>query len=301
MLYRAFQMTVKTPFECPELIPLESEKSTEEIQVDIAWGTTPLALKRVLNSGLYFTANNDEFLMDIEDVARFYVHSGKKIIIERYPGSDEDSIRLFLLGSAFGALLHQRGFWTLHASAVHTEKGAVLIAGNSGAGKSTTMQSLIQKGYQNLSDDVTAVYCEQGKLFALPSYPHSKIWDHTAKLINTDTSELRRIRPGIDKYSLPMYEHFRDEASPIHALYMLVPQENSSLHLEEVKNVDRFLVLTHETYRFQFLRNLVQEKRNMAMMELFSKQCRITYCIRPKEHNTAAALASLLETDFSAP
>ena len=50
-----------------------------------------------------------EFLLKLDDIARFLVQHGEEILIQPAAESDEDGIRLFLLGSALGALLHQRG------------------------------------------------------------------------------------------------------------------------------------------------------------------------------------------------
>ena len=57
------------------------------------------------------------------------------------PGRDlyESDVRVFLLGSCIGALLHQRGILVLHAGAIHTDKGAVLFTGPWGIGKSTLL------------------------------------------------------------------------------------------------------------------------------------------------------------------
>ncbi len=60
----------------------------------------------------------DRFLLAIPGVAAFHVHGGREIIIQPAPQADAAAIRLFLLGSAFGALLHQRGITPMHGSAV---------------------------------------------------------------------------------------------------------------------------------------------------------------------------------------
>ena len=70
-------------------------------------------------------------------------------------GSLGSDIRVFLLGSCLGALLHQRGVLALHASAIETDQGAVLFMGDSGMGKSTTLQAFIKRGYKMLADDIT--------------------------------------------------------------------------------------------------------------------------------------------------
>lgn len=53
--------------------------------------------------------------------------------------------------------LRQHGLQLIHASAVCRAGRAVLIAGGSGAGKTTAMLRLVQAGWQYLSDDATLV------------------------------------------------------------------------------------------------------------------------------------------------
>ena len=95
--------------------------------------------------------------VDWEQVARYLVSGGCEIIIEPHPTATEKDVRLFLLGSAMGALLLQRGIWPLHGSAIAGRSGAALFVGVSGSGKSTLVGAFHQRGFQVLADDVCAI------------------------------------------------------------------------------------------------------------------------------------------------
>ena len=63
----------------------------------------------------------------------------------------------FLVRAALGFVAVARGFCAFHGSAAGKNGKAVLIVGNKGAGKSTTVTGLLQRGWGLLCDDLVAV------------------------------------------------------------------------------------------------------------------------------------------------
>jgi len=63
-------------------------------------------------------------------------------------------VRLYLLGSAWGALCYQRDLLVLHASAVRVDGRAVAFCGRPGMGKSTLAAWLAESGHALVSDDL---------------------------------------------------------------------------------------------------------------------------------------------------
>ena len=63
-------------------------------------------------------------------------------------------VRLFLLGSVWGALALQRGLLPLHASAVGRGRTVHAFTGPPGAGKSTLAAALAARGYPLFTDDM---------------------------------------------------------------------------------------------------------------------------------------------------
>lgn len=136
---------------------------------------------------------------------RFAVHDGTRVIYEPAPGMDDDSVRLFLFGSGIAAALMQRGFLVLHGNAIETETGCVICTGDSGAGKSTVAAGMMRRGYRIVADDVCALDSQKR---AIPGMPRIKVWQETASLLGIDKSGLARIRPGFEKFNLPLGEMF---------------------------------------------------------------------------------------------
>src|SRR4051812_29711770 len=84
----------------------------------------------------------------------FEVRSGREIVVRPVESADAAMVRLFLLGSAWGAVLHQRGHIALHAGVVALDGRAFAFCGASGAGKSSVVAGLLRRGSALVSDDL---------------------------------------------------------------------------------------------------------------------------------------------------
>lgn len=73
----------------------------------------------------------------IPEAGRYQASYGREIVVTPAPGAGMREVRLFLLGSAWGALCYQRGLLILHASVVHVGDSCVAFCGAMGSGKST--------------------------------------------------------------------------------------------------------------------------------------------------------------------
>ena len=102
-----------------------------------------------------YCLNQHELSMDVREVAWFYVSGGNFISLVPYPDADEMTIELYLNGSAYGAILHQRKILPLHGSCFSYEGSGVMICGDTGAGKSSLTASFCLDGAEFLTDDVT--------------------------------------------------------------------------------------------------------------------------------------------------
>ena len=120
MLYHAYQLHIRSELALPELV--SPEGSMGEPQVTIRLGAVPAdGLPDARQLGPYLWADPTRLWLQVPRVARFLIRDGREIVIDPAPGIDEDSLRVFLLGSAFGALLFQRG---LHRGSMHGVRGA---------------------------------------------------------------------------------------------------------------------------------------------------------------------------------
>ncbi|MDD3591383.1 MAG: hypothetical protein PHO65_01965 [Sulfurovum sp.] len=286
---------------CPELLPIGREEAERLEKVVVRFGRVPEHLERALQQWPVFESNENEILLRIVGVGNFLIQNGNKIIIEKEEGVSEDALRLYLFGSAVGALLQQRGYLTLHASAIKTERGAVLFAGDSGAGKSTTLQEFLRRGYKKLSDDTIALYLDEdsGEVMCLPSYPQSKIWQETANVFGHDTSKLRQLHPDMDKFALSTREHFYDHALPLHAIYILqVSDDVDEVTIEEVGGMAKFKAVNDNTYRNFYSYKLPYRQEHFKIAERVSRGYRVMNVTRPNGLMTVNELYDIVVSNW---
>ena len=183
--YRVFGLSVLSELELPELARCEDAVSPDVIV------TTGSVDSTIASAGLH--AAGADLVFVAEDVARFQISSGARIVIDPVPGADPRNVRLFLLGSAFGALLHQRGLLPLHANAVEVDGKAFAFMGESGAGKSTLAAWFHDHGYRVLADDVCVVGIGEDQTpRAYPGVQRLRLWSDALEAAGHPADELSR-------------------------------------------------------------------------------------------------------------
>ena len=125
--YFAFGLHIQSEIELPELLPAESDSVP---QMHIGLGKLPEHLPQTPPPyRRYFDTSEGKLLIRIADLGRILVEDGQKITLDPQPGAEPVTTRLILINLGLSAVLHQRGFLALHASAVATVKGAILFCG----------------------------------------------------------------------------------------------------------------------------------------------------------------------------
>ena len=162
-------------------------------------------------------------ILRVRDIGRLRVRGGNRIEVDLNPGQSERNMRLFLLGSAMGALLHQRRMLPLHANAIDVGGRAIAFAGHSKAGKSTLAAAFHDRGHALLSDDICVATPRPGGGFeAQPGIPRVRLWRDAVERSGRDAEALDPAFDGMDKYVIPLAEGHAAEPLPLAAIYILV-------------------------------------------------------------------------------
>ena len=196
----------------------------------------------------HWQARPGAFLMHMEGVARYLVTGGRDVLIEPL-GADDGAVADFFPGTPFTALLQQRGVATLHAAAVATGAGAVLLLGRSGIGKSSLAAALVERGWPLLADDVTGVVPgADGRAMALPGFSRQRLCADTLDEMGWRGRARSRVRDGMEKYWMPAQRTCTDPL-PVRAVFVLAVADRPDVGIEPVPPNRAFRVLRHNTQR----------------------------------------------------
>ncbi len=239
---------------------------------------SPDGLPSSSDRGLYYQTAPGRFWLHVPDIARYEVKNGQSIRYQPVVGADEQSVRLFLLGSCLGALLHQQGLLVMHGAAIRFNDRCVLFAGPSGNGKSTLAAAFCKRGFEVLSDDVCAV---DEQLRAVPGYPQIKLWRDATARLDMDTDFMRQIRLQVEKYAFKPEKLFCTRALPLVAAYFLSTHNLKTFEFEDLAGMKTFNPLRNNTYRIRYLKGMGLESEHLARIGALSRQVGVTRITRP--------------------
>lgn len=289
--YTAYGLRLRSPIALPfTRLP---EGLAGEPDVVIRFGATPAALPGARGKTRRWQATPGRFLLNIDDVARYYVADGRDIVIERRGGSDHD-LSVYFTGSVLASMLQQRGVATLHASAVQTNAGAVLFLGASGAGKSSLLAALVKRGYPMMADDVVGVVLDGAVPTALPAFPRTRLWADALDHLAWWPQAGRRVRLHMDKHLVPVDE-FYGLPLALRTCFVLTVGDSDEVQLGTTTSRDAFLLLSKYAYRKKYLVGLERAESQFCILEAVAKRVPVFRAKRPAHSFQLDSLAGQID------
>ncbi|MDE5413811.1 aldolase [Alkalihalobacterium chitinilyticum] len=198
----------------------------------------------------YFVIYENFLLFHMPNTAIFLIEEGKRIYVSPMNDVDEDTLRLYLLGTCMGGILMQRRILPLHGSAIAIDGKAYAVVGDSGAGKSTLASAFLKRGYQLISDDVIPVTLSKGQTpYVTPAYPQQKLWQESLTEFGMESGKYRPIVDRETKFAIPVVHQFVDEILPLAGIFELTKTSNDEIQLLPIQKLQRFQLLFYNTYR----------------------------------------------------
>ncbi|MFC5702612.1 hypothetical protein ACFPVX_15010 [Cohnella faecalis] len=285
--YQAYGLTVASEMELPELAIYPEAAAPDVV---IQWGQVE---RRPSSS--WYESFDQAFVLSIAGVGYYEVRAGRTIIVESIQ-PDRRKTRVFLLGSAFGALLFQRGHIPLHGSALAFSNHAYLFTGQSGAGKSTLAHAFTRRGYALISDDVLATELDaRGVAHVCSAYPQQKLWPASLEMFGSTGDGLETIWDGESKYRIPVAASFRAGRFPLKKLFRLSASPDIDKPLiREVSGAQKLQIVLDETYRSFFVAEMGLQSAYFRKITQIAQQLHIYELIRPLEGTHPDELVDLV-------
>ncbi len=203
--------------------------------------------------------NQHEFTLDAEGVAWYYARNGNYIEICPYEGFDKNTLELYLNGSVYGVILHQRMLLPLHGSSIIYNKEGIMLCGESGAGKSSLTAAFCLNGASFLTDDISPVSVKNGQPIILTLSDRIKLWDDTLLQLNLQKEGLEKIDSDAEKFYFPM-EGSKLDQYPLSRIFILEIHDASTTEFEEIKGAEKLTSIRNEIYRLEYLQGMPQNE-----------------------------------------
>ena len=203
-----------------------------------------------------------------------------------------NSIELYLNGSVYGAVLHQRKILPLHGSSFRYKGAAVMICGDAGAGKSSLTASFCLNGAEFLTDDVTPLVFRNGIPYIWAMSDRIKLWGDTLDHFERGDKGLERIYPGTDKFFFPI-KNRGSVTSKLSLIFLIEINDVTEVNIDEITGPDKFAAVRGEIYRSEYLQGMPEN--DQLYFRNIVEICQNVKVIRV-ERSTGTGINSLKKT-----
>jgi hypothetical protein len=296
--YAAYGLQIRSALPLPELVEVEAGAEEDVVVRLEPVDRRPLEFEA---EGGGFWATADEACRFVPGVGAFLVRGGREVIVDPLPGIEEHVLRLPILGPVLALVLHQRGRFVLHASAVEWEGGAVIFTGGSGWGKSTLAAAFHASGYNVVADDVAAIATTPAGLAVLPGFPQLKLWPDAIVALGESPESMPHLHPLLDKRARRLTRGFANRHLPLRRVYVLA--EGPVPAIEPLRPRDAMIEFVRHWYGARFGDRLLLGDGAAAwhfqQCAQLATRVPVHRLSRPRSMPTLIELASLVEADLA--
>lgn len=295
--YTSCGLNILSELCCPELGPYTGDGSDFDVKISIGSVSDQL-MGAVYNDG-FSQVRPGAYLLELGDIAKYYVFDGREIVIDPVAGCPEELIRLYLFSQCLGTLLHQRGRLILHASAIDIGQGAVVFLGQSGAGKSTLAAGFLEKGYQLLADDLSVISVSPNQqVQVFPALAQVRLWSDVLQQLDYDRHTMRKVWNKEDKYTRHITENMARRPSQLCAIYQLEPADTSIASVAILTKTKQFEILMNNVFRAEYIRGLGVGETVFKQISQMLEASEVKKLVRPRHHFSLAQIIQCVVEDI---
>jgi len=213
----------------------------------------------------------------------YRVTNGEKISLISLPRKYSKLETLPLYGFALATVLHQRGIFVLHGSAVAIGTKGVVVVGEKMAGKSSLVMALLASENQLISDDVTGVVFDRVTAEVLPGFASVKLWPDVLQVLGIDPTCYPALHAETEK------KHYFPEkksccGTRVKLEFIVVLIQSDMIRTEELIGREKVLSILkgHYMSRYEDVFSVDEEKNVFLECVRIAQQVRVIKLYRPK-------------------
>lgn len=251
--YRAYGLLIESEIEFKEL--LSPINNNDEPDVVIKYGIIDSDIKEILFQGVKTIISENNISFTIKDLGFFHIKNATEIIIEPNNNADINEIIAYLLGTCMGLSLYMKGVLAIHGSCIDFKDKAIVILGQSGAGKSTMTSAMIKKGYSLIADDISAISIDE-EININSAYSAQRVCDDMMEWNKYNKEEYKKINmDNRIKYIIPEETNFRFGKYPLYSIFELCVDNVESSNIIEIEGSEKLQTLLNNIYGIQHMRS----------------------------------------------
>lgn len=265
--------------------------------IEVVNSTVPADMVAATARGVLWQVAPGRFLLDVPDVARYLVEAGRRVVVDTAAGSSQVDVERYLRMTPFAALLYQKGMLALHASAVASDKGTVIIAGDSGTGKSALAAYFLKQGYLPLADDLVVITLDQaGHPVVLPNCQGIVLWPDTLALLGCEDALL----PGFDanRKLMAVPDGLAAAPGPLRSIYWLRGSKGDSVEVTTLAGMEKFQAMKQLLYNSHIADVLLDHAAYLHLVAKLSAYVKISKLQRPRSAVSLGELAAVIAKDI---
>jgi hypothetical protein len=282
--YWLYGLRVRSEVDLPELPPARGDGDPD---VAISLGAVQLEAN---TSAMHAAPDGARFA--ISGTARYLICDGATIVVDPEQGAPERNVRLYLLGSAMGMLVHQRGLLPLHANTILIGGKAIAFMGHSGAGKSTLAAWFYDLGHVVLGDDVCVVRVDRGRPAVSAGLPRLRLWKNTIEASGREVADYPLSymgTEGLEKYDVKLDRLPPEDEVELVALYELFRGE--TFDIQPMPPVAAMESIFANTYRGEYIELTGTARSHWEACVSVARQVPVFRLERPWDLDQGAQLA----------
>lgn len=281
--YSVYSLKLSSDISFPDLETVEFENPDVIIRQQ--------SIPSIGESGIEI--NEKGVLLETDEI-RMRITEGRFITYEPVSTTGAPAVRSYLVASGLGAILQQRGFLVLHASAVNHQGKAIMFCGDSGMGKSNTAASLLQQQHALLADDMCPIFFESVHPYLLTSFMNLKLTE--SDIEENSLTDFRSLdwEDTKDKHRLIADYQNQPPSIPVKALFFLEPARNNKVEIEPVTGAQCIYYLIKNTFRYQFTAGTQKVVSDLQMHSRLAERVKAYVLSRPLGLNTRVEVRRLV-------